>query len=177
MCDRALYLSPGIISRAEYGIEYGPSLEYLRIIGVKALTERYSTIMKPGPDGVYRESDVITGYRPAQYREATTTRYKPGISYVSKNPVHPSYSQIKNETKISIDGIDHTVTIQDHTVMLDGAVIARAPGNKTRSTRDTFCKAVVWSLQSEPDNIREHMKNRVSSLSRFNLPLQDGVPA
>ena len=183
LADIPVYLNPSIISRAEYGIEYGPSLDYLRIIGEKALTEIYSLIMKPGTDGVYRESTEISDYHQAKYRESTTKRWKDVKPVITScrvkddQPKEPKYTGWEkngnylyhagtvwiNSTKdnpgdaysfVIADG--NELRIVDETTKSTYPVIS-APSAYTKTKKITYLKAVVQTMIDDPENIKPYI--------------------
>lgn len=172
MCMNAIYLNPTIISRAEYGIEYGPSLEYLKDMG----TWIYERIEEYTNNGI--PTGEIRIYNQAQLYKPTDIRFlSKGISWTGALPCTPKYTGWEkdgnylyhagcvwiNSSKdnpgdpysfVIADGKE--LRIVDEVTKSTYPVIC-APAAFTKTKKITYLKAIVQTMIDDPDNIRPYV--------------------
>lgn len=114
------------------------------------------------PISVYR--DHYTPGSPGKGRDHKYVPLKLGWIISSAMRAHsinerpgPSYARIGPINEITDLGISHTLEIRDYSVFLNGSLICQAPGNKTRAFKEKFCKAVIWGLMDNRDDLRDHL--------------------
>lgn len=201
MCDKAIYLNPTIISRAEYGIEYGPSLEYLKDMG-SWIYEKISDILTSGPDGKYRAYGQIKYEGPAPLYEPTTKRWKEVKPVFSScrcdddRPKEPKYTGWEkdgnylyhagcvwiNSSKDN-PGDPYSFVIADgkELRLVDEATksthpVICAPAAFTKTKKITYLKAIVQTMIDDPDNIRPYVP--LSDIGHNQVTItQESVPA
>jgi hypothetical protein len=64
---------------------------------------------------------------------------------------------------------DVKTEIKDHSVYLNGVLIATAPGNKNKAQKDKFCKSVVWALINDSTSLHD-------KLAEIAVPVQPAMP-
>lgn len=101
----------------------------------------------PGPGRTFKYVPLKLGWIVSSSMKAHSINDKPG----------PSYARIGPINEITDLGIPHTLEIRDYSVYLNGSLICQAPGNKTRAFKEKFCKAVIWGLMDNRDDLRAHL--------------------
>lgn len=189
--------NPTIISRAEYGIEYGPSLEYLKDMGTW-IYEKISDVLTPGPDGKYRAYGQIKYEGPAPLYEPTTIRFKSkGISWTGALPCTPKYTGWEkdgnylyhagcvwiNSSKdnpgdpysfVIADGKE--LRIVDEITKSTYPVIC-APSAYAKTKKITYLKAIVQTMIDDPDNIRPYVPVPNTGHNQVIITVKESVPA
>jgi hypothetical protein len=133
------------------------------------------------PMSVYRDHYKPGSPDPKGDKKQRPHRYKPiTLGWIYRSNVslsgEVSYSEIKPETIIDRDP-DCIATIKDNQVFLNDILIATAPAGKTKSQKEKFCKAIVWSLLNDPISLQDKLSEIfVESMPPANLIIPDPLP-